>query len=281
MTVTDAGARVFAANASQLFAVDAGAATAVALPEGAQGAGVSSKNPSRMVSGGSKIQVSDDGGKTWHATKTAPPVQGPYVVLLVSPDDPDVWFFQHGPRLLRTRDGGISWRELTGLPNLQAPRMQPGAKTDEQVLVDGTAAVVLDDNGQQLSVRSGAPAPLRWAGVVGTDVYAAAADGHVYRSTGTAWTRTGATLAGPVAGAGGRVLVADGGAALGQLGAVASSTDGATWQSATGLPGDQPVVGLATDRTGAVVDAYCLGGDVYRSSDGGRTFTRFSTALRA
>jgi hypothetical protein len=271
--------RIAIGDGQRVAMVDAAGAGWVAAPTGAQGVAIAAKNAQRVIAGGTAVQYSDDGGRTWHSPKTSPPGQGPYTVLMVGPDDPDVWFFAQGPRLLRTRDGGISWRELTGLPDLHAPRMLPGAKVDQELLLDGTTVAVLDNNGQQVSVRPSLPAPARSAAVVNGTVLASAADSKVYASTGQSWTDAQAPLAGPLAGAGIRAWIGDGGVQAGSGGRV-TSTDGSSWKDAAGL-GDQSVVALGADRAGTVVVAYCSGGDLYRSTDAGVTFSRFSTALRS
>jgi photosystem II stability/assembly factor-like uncharacterized protein len=279
--VAVSGDRAVLSNEDRLIVVDAAGSTPITPPAGVQGMVAAPKNLQRVIAGGGGIRYSDDGGKTWKATRTNPPLPGPYVALLIDPDDPDVWFFRHGSKLLRTRDAGASWRELTGLPDLSAPLMAFGAKQDEELLLDGSTVVLLDDNGNQLSVRGSLPAAAQSAAVLGDAVLASAADGKVYSSTSTqGWTATTAPMAGPIAGAAGHAWVADGAAALGVAGRVSATRDGQTWTPGTGLPVDQSIVGLGVDRAGTTVVAYGAGGDLYRSTDGGITFTLFSSALR-
>ena len=266
-----------------LVASGSGAAVTVAPPPGAQGLVVAAKNAQRVVAGGGTIRFSDDGGHSWKPPRTSPPGSGPYVAVMTDPDEPDVWFFRHGARLLRTRDAGVSWRELTGLPDLAAPQMLAGSKTDEELLIDGTTVIVLDDNGNQLSVRTGLPAPARSAAALGTTVIASTAgDGRLYVSQeGQPWKAVTRPPTGPLAGFGGRVWAGDASGAVGSPGLVSLTSDASIWTDSTGLPKDQSVTGLGVDRAGSVVMAYCAGGDIYRSTDGGSTFAAFSSVLRS
>lgn len=279
--VTLLGNRVLLADASQAFLVDGAAATPVGPPAGAQGIVLAAKNPDRQIAGGSAIQVSDDGGKNWRAPRAAPPGRGPYVPLMIDPDDQDVWFWFHAPRLLRTRDGGASWRELTEVPDLSAPRMTAGAKAGEQILVDGTMVVVLDDNGARVTVRKDVPGPVRGAVLLGTTLLATVDDGRVFGNTGSGWSVAAGVSGSLVAGSADHAWVGDGTGGVGTAGRVMASTDGNSWTSASGLPRDQSVTGLGSDRGGVSLLAYCAGGDLYRSADGGATFTLLSSALRA
>ena len=97
------------------------------------------------------------------------------------------------------------------------------------------------------------------------------------------WHPSGASLGGPVAATpNGFMWVGDGGAKLGEAGKVEASTDGgSTWTAGTGLPTDQSVDALAEQSDTGRIFAYCFGGDLYTSSDGGKTWGFLSSSLRS
>jgi photosystem II stability/assembly factor-like uncharacterized protein len=108
-------------------------------------------------------------------------------------------------------------------------------------------------------------------------------DANSYLFKDGQWGKTSAELGGPVAAMpNGGMIVGDGGATLGSPGAVAFSTDGGlTWTRGKGLPADQTVEALAaTAGDSPRVYAYCFGGDLYTSADGGRTWALLNTVLR-
>jgi len=85
-----------------------------------------------------------------------------------------------------------------------------------------------------------------------------------------------------VTAADGQVWVGNGGASLSQPAAVAYSSDGGqTWAEGKGLPSNQTVEALAAVADGSKVFAYCYGGDLYASTDGGKNWSLASSALRA
>ena len=60
------------------------------------------------------------------------------------------------------------------------------------------------------------------------------------------------------------------------------STDGgSSWIAGAGLPYDQSVESLAGEPGSTVMFAYCYGGDVYVSTNGGRDWSVFSRGLRS
>jgi len=98
---------------------------------------------------------------------------------------------------------------------------------------------------------------------------------------GTGWTVIGAGLTGPVgAGAGGTMLVGNGGGKLGSPGAVSYSTNrGATWSPARGLPFDESVEAIGGQLDSGTVFAYCYGGDISTSTDGGHAWSLLTNRL--
>ncbi|MGH7903256.1 MAG: WD40/YVTN/BNR-like repeat-containing protein [Candidatus Dormibacteraceae bacterium] len=241
------------------------------------------------IAGGAGLGVSADGGRTWNPPQTAPFGPSPYTPLLVSPYDAGVWFLLHGGALLRTRDGGVSWRDLVDAGTLTNPVIIPGGARDRFYLASGSRVLELIDNGQQIRPLPSLPGGVRAADLAlvasnpSAILMAKGSDGKIYLSHGTGWTAAGLPLQGPIAAITNTVaLVGDGGGKLGVAGALQYSADGgATWSAARGLPGDQTVEAIAAAPDAAVVYAYCSGGDVYSSTDRGRTWSLRSSALRA
>jgi hypothetical protein len=108
------------------------------------------------------------------------------------------------------------------------------------------------------------------------------ANGGLYTLQGAQWLAASGAPAGPTAaGANGVILVGDGSGKLSSPGSISYSIDGgATWHSAAGLPYDQSVEAIAGQPTSVNFFAYCYGGDLYKSSDGGGTWTLLTRALR-
>jgi photosystem II stability/assembly factor-like uncharacterized protein len=261
--------------------------TSLRPPSNGSGIAVDLADPNHAITGGSTIQVTADGGASWSTSRRRPPGSGPYQPLQISPFDHSVWFLIHQQRLLRTRDASVSWRELTGLPSLATPVMVPGRVFGQFFLASGNRVFELIDNGQQilelaalpravkvveLAVAAGDP-PSLLAGV-GTE--------SAYLLKGTAWSVAGGGLGGPVeVTANGTLLVGNGGAKLGSPGAISYSTNaGTTWSPAIGLPYDQSVEAIASQSNLTELFAYCYGGDMYASTDGGRAWTLLTRALR-
>ena len=256
-------------------------------PAGASGVAIDPANPQRGISGGSSIKVTTDGGTTWKPVLTSPPVAGPYVPLQISPFDGNVWFLVHGGKLLRTRDGSASWRDVPGLPALNAPVLVAGQAFGQFYLASGASVFSLIDNGQQVVPQPSLPAgesPIGLAAASGGDgtLFARGSSGALYLLKGDKWSALTGAPAGPIAaGANGILVVGNGGAKLGSPGIVAYSTDGgANWRQATGLPYDQSVEALAGLPASTTFSAYCYGGDVYTSTNGGRAWNLLSRGLR-
>ncbi len=245
-------------------------------------------NPARFLKGGASIQVSLDAGQNWRAPSAAPS-GGPFQPVAISPLDPAVWFVLHQGRLGRTRDSGVSWRDLTGLPALAStPTFVAGSGAGQFFLATQNRVFELVDNGQQVLDRGSVPGNSTVAGLVQAQpgspgvLVARTTDGSIVALRNGSWDAAHPPVAGPISAAAGKlVLVADGTGQLGVMGQVASSTDGGgTWTSAKGLPTDQSVVAVAAEGDGQVAYAYCAGGDVYRSTDGALTWKMLSSSLR-
>jgi photosystem II stability/assembly factor-like uncharacterized protein len=241
-------------------------------------------NPLHLLAAGSGIQTSSDGGKTWSSPRVTPPGGG-FTPVGLNPGDAQTWFLTQGANLIRTRDGGQSWRtSFAGLAPISAPVFVASGSPDQFLLATPTHVYVLVDNGQQIVDRGELPggASVVQLAPAGNDaILARGSDGKVYLGRGTAWSGTAAPLSGSIATWPGHFLVGDGGGRLGRPADVVVSQDGgATWQHATGLPPDQSVEALAAASDGTAF-AYCYGGDVFESDDGGHTWRLVSSALRS
>jgi hypothetical protein len=132
--------------------------TTVRPPAKAAGIAIDPTNPLRAVTGGSFIQATVDGGAKWTPVQTLPPGNGQYRPLLISPFDGSVWFLVHSGKLLRTRDGSLTWRDLGGLPTLAAPVLTAGSVFGQFYLASGNSVFELIDNGQQIVAQPSLPA---------------------------------------------------------------------------------------------------------------------------
>ncbi|HET6311108.1 MAG TPA: hypothetical protein VFH00_08925 [Candidatus Nitrosotalea sp.] len=262
--------------------------TTLVPPAGASGVAIDPANPQHGIAGGGAIKVTADGGATWKAAQTSPPPGAPYVPLQVSPFDGNIWFFVHGGKLLRTRDSSATWRDIAGLPALNAPVLVAGQTFGQFYLASGGTIFSLVDNGQQvltLAPLPGGESVTALASVGGGDatLFARGSNGGLFLLKGDKWSAVSGAPAGPItAGANGILIVGNGGAKLGSPGIVTYSTDsGATWRQATGLPYDQSVEAVAGQPTGVTFVAYGYGGDIYGSPNGGRDWVLLSRALRS
>lgn len=286
-----AGSAAFAATGFNIAAASADSGktwTTMRPPAKASGVAIDPNDPLHGITGGTSIQVTLDGGVTWKPVQTAAPGVGPYQPFQISPFQGSIWFLIHGGKLLRTRDGGLTWLELVGLPSLAAPVMVAGPVYGQFYLASGSSVFELIDNGQQIVAQPSLPAGVlvaELAAVGGTEstLYARGSDNGLYLLKGGIWSASTGTRGGPIAaGSNGILVVGNGGAKLGSPGAVAYSTDGgSTWREASGLPYDQSVEALAGQPTSTTLVAYCYGGDIYMSADGGATWTLLTRALRA
>ena len=258
---------------------------AVRAPANGAGLAVDPANPRHAIAGGATIQVTGD-GTTWTATLSPPPGKGPYQPLAISPVESNVWFFAHSNRLLMTRDGSATWTELASTPALANSVLVPGQSLGQFYLASGNRVFALSNYGQQVTEEpaftQGNVGDLAAVGGNRPTLFAKVAGSGVFVLNGTTWTKSG-TLSGPIAaGAGGTILVGNGGGKLSSPGLVSYSTDGgATWRAASGLPIDQSVEALAGQSDSRAFFAYCYGGDIYMSTDGGRTWSLLTQRLRA
>ena len=272
-----------------LLSLDGGRTwTPAALPAGAAGITYDAADPNRAIAGGIAVSVTADGGATWKPPKTAPPGPGPYQPLLISPSDGTIWFFVRHGNLLRTRDAGVSWKEIPAAKPLGTATMIAGGTPDQFFLASDAQVLSLDNQTAQLSDAGSLPGGAKALGMAlaagnPRSLLARASDGKSYLLKSDGWHPSGSSLAGPVAAApNGIMWVGDGGAKLGQPGNVEASFDGGkTWTAGTGLPADQSVDALAAEIDTGRIFAYCFGGDLYTSGDGGKTWGFLSSSLRS
>jgi hypothetical protein len=285
LVATTTGLVVTAPNIA-VGSLDGGKSWTTVVPP-AHGAGIAmdATNPLRAITGGSAVQITNDGGRSWLPTVTAPPGRAPYRVLLISPFDGKVWFLVDQGKLLRTRDGSITWRELPSLPVLIAPVMVPGHVVGEFFLASSHRIFDLIDNGQRIVEQPPLltnVAQLAAVGGAGAALIARSTNNGLFLLRGGAWSALNGVDGGPIAaGASSTLLVGNGSAELGSPGAVAYSVDlGTAWSQGQGLPYDQTVEAIAGQPTSTTFFAYCYGGDLYVSSDGGATWAVLTRALR-
>jgi photosystem II stability/assembly factor-like uncharacterized protein len=264
--------------------------TPAALPAGAAGIAYDAGNPKRAIAGGTTVSVTADGGATWAPPRTDPPGPGPYQSLMISPYDASTWFFVRHGNLLSTRDSGISWKEIAAPKPLGPTLMVAGALASPDQFFLASDSQVLELYNQTAEFKDAGSLPggakvLGMALAAGNpqSLLARATDGKSYLLKLDGWHLSGASLGGPVASTPyGIMWVGDGGAKLGEAGKVeASSDDGKTWTAGTGLPTDQSVDALAVEIDTGRMFAYCFGGDLYASGDGGKTWGFLSSALRS
>jgi hypothetical protein len=262
--------------------------TMLVPPAKNSGVAVDPANPLRGVTGGASIRFTIDGGTTWKASLAGPLGSGPFQVLGISPFDGAVWFFTHQGKLLRTRDASASWRDIAGLPALSTPVVTPGAVLGEFFVGTGNRVFDLIDNGQQIKELLALPSGINLTALAAigggpASLVARAASGELYVLQGTKWLTVTGAPSGPIAGgANGTLVVGNGGNKLGSPGSISYSVDaGATWHQAAGLPYDQSVEAIAGQPTSSTFFAYCYGGDIYVSADGGRIWSVLSRALRS
>ncbi|HVA73872.1 MAG TPA: hypothetical protein VNF71_04855 [Acidimicrobiales bacterium] len=259
--------------------------TTLAPPSGSSGVMIDPENPLHGVAGGLTVQLTTDGGTTWKAIKASPPAPAPYQPFEVSPFDGSVWFLLHGGKLLRTRDAGLTWKDL-GLPVVASPVMAAGPTLGQFYLAVGNRVFELVDNGQQITEQPALPPGVvvaQLAAVGGSQAALAARTGAggLYPLTGSAWSQVSGAPQGQLAAGAGILVVGDGAGMLGLQGSVSYSTDlGVTWRRGSGVPYDQSVQAVAGQPGSKTFYAYCYGGDVYVSADGGGTWTVLSRALR-
>jgi photosystem II stability/assembly factor-like uncharacterized protein len=257
-------------------------------PPNASGIAMDPANPQRGITGGAAIRFTTDGGATWKTVVAPPPGGGPFQVLGVSPFDSKVWVVVHQSKLLMTRDASATWRDIPKLPALSNAILAAGPIIGEFFLGSGNRVFDLIDNAQQVNELPALPTGLSVTALAATgsasaSLVARASDGKLYLLGGTQWVAASGAPSGTLAAGGrGTILIGDGGAKLGSPGWIKYSFDaGATWHQAAGLPYDQSVEAIAGQPDSSIFFAYCYGGDVYTSTDGGRSWSLYTRALRA
>lgn len=287
-----------AASSSSLFGLGPNVAAASAdsgktwvtmtPPGNGSGIVIDPASPMRGVTGGSSIRFTVDGGLTWKPALFPPPGKGPYQPIEVSPFDGGVWFFVHTGRLLRTRDASQTWRDLSGLPALTAPILAAGPTFGQFYLASGATVFELIDNGQQVIAQPSLPGggtvvELAAGGGDQGLLFARTSDKALHVLNAGRWLPVTGAFGGPIgAGANGVLVVGNGGEKLGSPGAALYSVDsGTTWNAGSGLPYDQTVEAIAGQPASTTFYAYCYGGDIYSSTNGGRDWILFSHGLRS
>ncbi len=232
-----------------------------------------------------------DGGRTWRGVP-APKVElagvGAGAAHIRFADAANGWLF--GPSLWATHDGGVSWREVTGLGG---PIMDLEAASHEAFAlalsgVGGGAAHLFasaTNHDSWMSVGPQAIEPSAALTLLGTTGYTVGTGGTVLAFTSAGLDPRGRPCAGVTGAQLGSVSAGDGsglaalcvsGPALGSStkNLVVSGDGGRTWSVAGTAPrGGQPT-GLAQALTGAYVIAANSGAsELYRSADGGRTWS--------
>src|SRR5207302_155802 len=171
-------------------------------PSNGVGIAIDGTNPLHAVTGGTNIRITSDGGKSWQPTRTQPPGIGPYQPLGFSPFDPQIWFFVHQGKLLRTRDASLTWRDLGGLPSLSSPVIAPGPIVGEFFVANANRVFQLVDNGQTINELPALPGDVSIAqlrAVTGgqANLFARATNNNLFLLTGTVWTPLAGVSGGP------------------------------------------------------------------------------------
>ena len=284
--LTLSGPVLLASGANALFESDDQAATfhSVSLPAGSDGLVVAPSDSRRRLTGGSSLHISDDSGSSWRLAQASPPGPGPYMPLAISLSDKDVWFASAHGRLLRTRDGGNSWRELAGISADAGTLVVPTGRPGEFVVAAGEQIYELLDNGQQIRPRAGLPGSARALemAVAATDpsiaLLARGSDGKDYIDVGGGW-QASVPLSGAIAAIPGRWIVVGDASESAVSGQIEASTDvGKTWSEGHGLPDGQSVDAIVAGPGASAAFAYTYAGSVFTSVDG-VTWTRTQGSL--
>ena len=125
--------------------------SSIQLPAGTTDVGLDTADPQHLIAGGAALQSSVDGGQTWRNVSRAPPAPPPYRPLAVSPSDKAVWFVAAQGRLLRTRDDGVSWRDLQQVVLGATGAMAAGGVAGQFFVAGHGRLWRLDDNGQKIT----------------------------------------------------------------------------------------------------------------------------------
>jgi photosystem II stability/assembly factor-like uncharacterized protein len=206
--------------------------------------------------------------------------------LAFSPDDRDVAFFGHHGGIMRSDDGGRTWRPLVSRPNFDAMSLavSPGhppragklymAGHDVfQVSTDGGASwrpVVHDLPGTDVHGFAMSPDdPDRlFAFVVGHGLFRSADGGRTWRRLEGDAPRDVTALA-AAGGEPGTLYVA-----TARSGVFKTTDGGRSFTRAAGGLGPGPVLALAVDRSARQTVYAGLDGGLYKSTDGGQAWRR-------
>ena len=202
--------------------------------------------------------------------------------LAFSPDDPDVVFFGHHNGIMRSEDGGRTWRPLVQRQNSDAMGLAVSHASPRQIFLAG-------HNVFQVSQDGGASWQPLAHDLPGTDIHGFAMSpddsNHLYafvvgwglfRSPdgGRAWARLSDRLPNDVtalAAAGGHPETLYAGSI--RAGGLRSTDGGRTWAPVTSLP-SPTVPTLAVDPAPHRTVYAGTAGGVYKSTDGGETWSQ-------
>lgn len=210
---------------------------------------------------------------------------GDFHALAFDPTDARVAFFGHHNGVLRTDDGGRTWRPLVERPNFDAMSMAASRGNAQRLYLAGHDVF-------QTSLDGGAT----WRPVAhnlpGTDIHAFAVSPEdpdrldavvvgrgAFQSVdgGQTWKPLGGGLPGDV-----MALVAAGGGserlyAGGMRSGIMTSLDGGeTWARTANIPGSPGVMALAVDpAAGQTVYAGTEGG-LFKTTDGGKSWSKLA-----
>ncbi|MBI3979697.1 MAG: hypothetical protein HY331_16065 [Chloroflexi bacterium] len=203
--------------------------------------------------------------------------------LAFHPADPNVVFFGHHNGLMRSDDGGKSWRALVQRRNFDAMGLAISSTHPQQIYLAGHDVF-------QWSSDGGASWKPVAHNLSGTDIHGFAASpddpNRLYAfvngvgafqsaDTGMAWQRLGGQLPGDV-----MALAAAGGnpetlyAASMRSGVLRSADGGRSWSPATNGLDARPVLTLAVDPSARQTVYAGADGGLFKSTDGGSTWQR-------
>lgn len=195
-----------------------------------------------LIAGREHFAFSNDGGRTW---QVQPLPAGPHSAIAVAPADPRVIYLAGWPAL-RSRDRGQSWEPM--------PIVKPGQ------VEQASAAMAL--------AVDAADADHVWAGLA-DGVYESTDGGRTWRPAGLEGKAVRRLQVGSEADL--YAAVEGEGLYRGEAG---------RWNAATGLPTGSTILDLLQDaRRPDLLWATRDGGGVYRSTDGGATWTNVATGL--
>src|ERR1700682_1431391 len=130
--------------------------TPAALPPGAVGIAYDPTGLNHAIAGGNAVSATADGA-TWTPPPIAPPGPGPFEPVMISPYDVSMWFFVRGGKVLRTRDAGISWKEIPPPRPLTTATMIAGTSPDQFFSASDAQFLELYNQAAQLKDAGGLP----------------------------------------------------------------------------------------------------------------------------